>query len=91
MTLNIRIIQDGNQYMCVESDFEDLVNSPSWWGDTADEALFKYKVCQLIGEDEPKVRQRKGVYLPYQPQVEQHKRTGRNLLRAQIRKRLEAK
>lgn len=40
--IDLIIRQDGNQYMCAESDFEDLVNSPSWWGDTPEEALRKY-------------------------------------------------
>jgi hypothetical protein len=48
--------------------------------------LYNEQFEKALGPKEPKVVVRKGHYLPYQPQVEQHKRQGRNLLRAEAQK-----
>lgn len=40
--LDIIIRQDGNMFMCAESDFTDIANSKSWWGKTPAEALNGY-------------------------------------------------
>lgn len=34
--------QDGDRWMCVKGDFEDLQTSESWWGDTPEQALIEY-------------------------------------------------
>lgn len=38
----ILLIKDGDSWMAALEDFEDLMNSPNWWGDTPVEAVQAY-------------------------------------------------